>query len=94
MLLNPPPRKKRMGYVYLLRSGDYHKIGLTRRDINKRTKEITVPEGLSVVHVVETEDPEGLEAYLHNEFKKKRTEREWFKLDEEDVQFIMNIKGW
>ena len=92
MFLDPPPRKKRTGFVYLIKSGHYHKIGLTRRNPRTRLKELTTPEGVSLVHVIETEDPEGLEQYLHNEFKDKRAEREWFNLDKEDVDWIMQIK--
>ena len=93
MLLNtPPPKKIRMGYVYLIKSGEYHKIGLTRRDPRTRLKEITTPEGVSLIYVIETNDPEGLEQFLHNEFKDKRSNREWFKLNEEDIQWIKKIK--
>jgi len=61
MFINPPPKSKRVGYVYLIRSGKYHKIGLTRREPRTRLKELTTPEGVSLVHVIETSDPEGLE---------------------------------
>ena len=95
MLLNqPPPKKRRKGYVYLIRSGEYHKIGLTRRNPYTRLKELTTPEGVSLVHVIETSDPEGLEAFLHNVFKDKRSNREWFKLNEEEVAFIMDMTKW
>jgi hypothetical protein len=94
MFISPPPKKKRTGYVYLIKSGIYHKIGLTRRKPETRLKEITTPEGVSMVHVIETSDPEGLEQFLHNEFKDKRAEREWFRLDEEDVEWIKAIKEW
>ena len=92
MFISPPPKKKRMGYVYLIKSGDYHKIGLTRRNPETRLKELTTPEGVSMVHVIETTDPEGLEKFLHNEFRHKRAEREWFRLDEEDVEWIKQVK--
>lgn len=94
MLTHIPPSKKRMGYVYLVKSGDYHKIGLTRRDPRTRIREITTPEGTSVVHVIETYDPEGCEKFLHEEFKYKRAEREWFRLDKEDVEWVKQIKTW
>lgn len=93
MFINPPPpKKKRTGYVYLIKSGEYHKIGLTRRDPRTRLKEITTPEGVSLIHVTETSDPEGLEAFLHNEFVDKRSNREWFRLDDEDVEFIKELE--
>ena len=94
MFINPPPKKKKIGYVYLIKSGDYHKIGLTRRNPRTRLKELTTPEGVSLVHVIETTDPEGCEKFLHEEFKHQRAEREWFKLDKEDVEWIKQIKQW
>jgi len=85
MFIGPPPKKKRTGYVYLIKSGIYHKIGLTRRNPETRLKEITTPEGV-------TSDPEGLEQFLHREFKDKRAEREWFRLDDEDIEWIKQLK--
>jgi len=94
MFINPPPKKMRTGYVYLIKSGKYHKIGFTRRNPRTRLKEITTPEGVSLVHVIETSDPEGLEQFLHKEFADKRAEREWFNLNKEDVKWICEIKKW
>ena len=90
----PPPKKARTGYVYLIRSGEYHKIGLTRRNPDTRLKELTTPEGVTMVHYIETSDPEGLEQFLHHTFKDKRAEREWFRLTDEDVEWVCNIKNW
>jgi len=92
MLLDLPPQKKRMGYVYLIKSDRYYKIGLTRRDPDVRLKEITTPKGTTLIHIIETTDPEGLEQFLHKEFKEKRAEREWFKLDAEDIAWIKQLK--
>ena len=92
MFIAVPPRERRSGYVYLIQSGKYYKIGLTRRDPNTRLKELTTPEGVSMVHVIETSDPEGLEQFLHHEFREKRAEREWFRLDDEDVEFVKALK--
>ncbi len=94
MLTHIPPNKKKIGYVYLIKSGEYHKIGLTRRKPETRLREFTTPEGVSMVHVIETYDPEGCEEFLHNVFKDKRAEREWFRLTEEDIEFVCDIKRW
>ncbi len=88
------PMKGKRGYVYLIKSGKYHKIGLTKRDPKTRIREFTTPEGVTLVHVIETSDPEGCEAFLHDVFRDKRAEREWFNLDEDDVKFITNMKGY
>ena len=88
------PTRGRKGYVYLIKSGKYHKIGLTRRNPNARIREFTTPEGVSLVHVIETSDPDGCEAFLHDIFRDKRAEREWFNLSASDVAFIKTIKEY
>jgi hypothetical protein len=45
-----------------------------------------VPEAVSTVHSIATDDPEGIEAYWHNRLKSKRAGGEWFTLNAEDVK--------
>ena len=81
------------GYVYLMRSGRYYKIG--RSDsVEKRKYEIGIklPEELKVIHKIKTDDPIGIEAYWHKRFEDKAKRGEWFNLSISDVKAFRRRK--
>ncbi len=75
-----------LGFVYLLKSGRYYKVGRTNA-VGRRERELAIqlPQKAKVVHSIKTDDPVGIEGYWHNRFSDRRKNGEWFELMAEDV---------
>ena len=85
--VQPDPSAVVTGVVYLIRMGEFHKIGKSN-DPGRRMYELglRLPEKHDVVHVIETDDPAGIEAYWHRRFAAQRSNGEWFRLSPGDVE--------
>jgi Meiotically up-regulated gene 113 len=85
--------KSQLGYVYLLKFRSDYKIG-TSGDPDRRYGEVAtqMPEAMTKVHTIKTDDPFGVEKYWHQRFDDKRLKGEWFRLTLDDVRAFKRWK--
>lgn len=84
-----------VGYVYLVRHGSRqeYKIGKTTNPMRREGEiRLLMPELVTPVHTIQTDDPSGIEAYWHKRFATKRKQGEWFALDPTDVKAFKRWK--
>jgi hypothetical protein len=75
------------GIVYLIKSGRFYKIGKTN-SIGRREYDLAIQlaEKPATVHLIKSDDPDGIEAYWHRRFAVKRKGGEWFNLSASEVK--------
>ena len=81
------------GMVYVITDGEYHKVGMSTGDVNKRLKEIQSmnPLELKVLYQQHTSWAHDYEHLIHELFENKRVRGEWFILKPADIQTIKDI---
>jgi hypothetical protein len=74
------------GFVYLMKSGRFYKIGKSKA-VGRRAYELgrQLPQPARTIHVIQTDDAAGIEAYWHKRFEQKRKNGEWFELAAADL---------
>ena len=78
--------KKTAGYVYIYQQSDFYKIGRSKdRECRKKKYVTENPEPIDLVYRQEVSDYKEAEKALHEAFCDKQHNREWFELDESDI---------
>lgn len=81
---------KTQGTVYLVKCGDYYKIGRTKNFAQRfYCLQRYLPIQLDAVATVQVEDNIKCERYFHRFLKNKRVRGEWFELSHKDVSYMI-----
>jgi hypothetical protein len=84
--------KKISGYIYIIQSGNYYKIGRSRNKKDRIKKYITEnPNEINILMCEKVTDYIKTEAHLLNKFKNKKHRGEWFSLNKTDINIIKKI---
>jgi hypothetical protein len=73
--------------VYLIKCGEYIKIGITKNSVNSRVSSMQTGNPYPIEHVFSICTPKykEVEAELHDIYKNKRYQGEWFLLSDDDI---------
>lgn len=84
-----------MSFIYLIKAGDYYKIGMSS-NVEKRVYSIQteIPYEITQIHTFEADNPREAERFLHRIFRHKRINGEWFNLSTYDLSFLSTIAGY
>lgn len=85
-------KKNTIGFIYILKSGCYYKIGKTKNLKTRITKYITEnPAEIEIIHTYKVDDYTNEETRIHNKFQHKRHRGEWYSLSEDDIAYLKSI---
>jgi len=84
------------GYVYIIKGGNYYKIGISKSP-EKRLKQLqdaSTPYFLKLILLKYTDQIFSLEKELHKKFKNKNINKEWFKLNQSNIDTLIKQYGF
>lgn len=87
---------EKAGFIYILKSENgFYKIGKAK-DLQSRVTawKHEFPIKIDLIHSFACKDRTLVENFLHNKYSKKRLQREWYKLNDEDISWILNLKDY
>jgi len=86
-------KKKKVGYVYVIRCNDFYKIGKAN-NVKSRLEALqtATPYALELILTFKTKYPLRLESHLHYHFRNQNVRGEWFTLSDNDLKLIKEKK--
>jgi hypothetical protein len=79
-------------YVYLFKSGLYHKIGISENPKYRlQSIQTSNPNKIEQVYQIKRSDAKNVEYNLHKIFKNKRVSGEWFNLNDDDLKLLKSL---
>lgn len=87
--------KPKPGHIYVIKSGDYYKIGRTG-NMTQRMKSFSksIPSNFDLVCSWRIDDMVQEEKELHEIFSESRVRGEWFSLNEDDVLWLCGMASF
>lgn len=91
-VIKPKPKP---GYIYVIKGGDYYKIGRTG-NMTQRMKSFSksIPSNFDLVCSWRVDDMVQEEKELHEIFSESRVRGEWFSLNEDDVLWLCGMASF
>lgn len=85
----------RPGYVYILKSDKgYYKIGRSFNPMNRiKIFNVRLPMHVKYVVLIKTSDMNALEAHFHTQYSHKHEAGEWFRLNQNDINWLKGFPG-
>ena len=84
-----------MKIIYLIQQDgtNNYKIGITKKEPNKRLEELQIGSGnvLVLIHSFKTKFGFKLETILHKHFESKKINSEWFLLEKDEIEEFKKI---
>ena len=84
--------KSAAGYIYIMKSGGWYKIGMTSRKSGRLGEIRVLFPIVKLITQIACEDAGKVETYLHKKYKKQRITHEWYKLTKQDIQWFKSLK--
>lgn len=87
------PDQSKNGFVYLIRLGEFTKIGNSASPEQRFACFRTLPYESALLHCIRSANARHIEKALHRQFRSKHVKGEWFRLDDSDLGQLMALSS-